>query len=263
MQRSSTYIIGFAAAVCLVCGVVVAGLAVQLKPLQEANAVLDRQKKVLIVAGLMRNGEEKSPEEIKALFEKNIEARIVVLKTGQYNDKGDVKSFDQQKMTKDPTTSITAPTNKAGVPRVPNEAMVYIKRDGKKVDRLILPVEGKGLWSTLYGYIALSSDANTIKGLIFYKHGETPGLGGEIENPLWTGLWPGKRVFETDKAGKPTKVAKIEVVKGMAKPGSDYEIDGLSGATITGRGVTHLVQFWVAEQFGEYLVNFRKEGGRS
>jgi Na+-transporting NADH:ubiquinone oxidoreductase subunit C len=263
MQRSSTYIIGFAAAVCLVCGLLVASSAVALKPLQEENAILDRQKKVLIVAGLMRNDEEKSPEEIKSLFNNNIEARIVVLKTGKYNVKGDTKTFDQKKVTADPTTSIAAPTNKAGVPRVPNEAMVYIKRDGKKVDRLILPVEGKGLWSTLYGYIALSDDANTIKGLIFYKHGETPGLGGEIENPLWTRLWPGKLVFDVDKGGQPTKTPKIEVVKGQAQPGNKYQIDGLSGATITGRGVTHLVQFWVGQQFGPYLVNFRKKGGRS
>ena len=141
--------------------------------------------------------------------------------------------------------------------------MVYIKRDGKKIDRLILPVEGKGLWSTLYGYVALADDANTIKGLIFYEHMETPGLGGEIENPLWTRLWPGKKVFETDSKGQPTAKAKIEVVKGQAQPGSDYQVDGLSGATITSRGVTYLVQFWLADQFAPYLKAFRAQGGRS
>jgi Na+-transporting NADH:ubiquinone oxidoreductase subunit C len=263
MQRSSGYIVGFAAIVCLVCGLLVASSAVALKPLQEENKILDRQKKVLIVAGLMRNGEEKAPADIKKLFDDNIEARIVNLKTGAYDLKADTKTFDQQKAKKDPAKSRSVPPNKAGVPRVPNEAMVYIKKDGKKIERLILPVEGKGLWSTLYGYIALGSDANTIKGLIFYQHGETPGLGGEIENPLWMSLWPGKKTFSSDKAGQPTDNPKIEVVKGQAQPGNEYQVDGLSGATITSRGVTYLIHFWLGDQFGVYLKNFRKTGGKS
>ncbi|MEE2789833.1 MAG: Na(+)-translocating NADH-quinone reductase subunit C [Myxococcota bacterium] len=262
-QRSAASIVTFAAVLCLVCGLLVAASAVALRPLQKENKILDRQKKVLIVAGLMTNDDDKTPEEIKQLFNDNIEARVVDLKTGQYNDKIDIKSFDQRKAAKEITMSRTVPTNKAGVLRVPNSAMVYIKRDGDKVDRLILPVEGKGLWSTLYGYIALANDANTIKGLIFYEHMETPGLGGEIENPLWTRLWPGKKVFDTTADGQPTATAKIEVVKGQAQPGNEYQVDGLSGATITSRGVTYLVQFWLADQFAPYLKAFRAKGERS
>ena len=122
--------------------------------------------------------------------------------------------------------------------------MFRAKKDG----RYIFPIEGKGLWSTLYGFLAVNKDLNTVEGIIFYAHGETPGLGGEIENPRWTGLWPGKKVF--DKDGSPA----ISVVKGQAKPGDPYQVDGLSGATITARGVMHLVRFWMGDEgYGNYL----------
>ena len=191
MQRSNTYTIGFAAAICLVCGVIVAGFAVGLKERQEENAVLDRQKKVLIVAGLMRNGEQKTAQEIQDLFKKNIEPRIVVLKTGQYNDKGDVNAFDQQKLTKDPATSIAAPTNKAGVPKSAERSHGLHQARWQEGGPADLARRGQRPVVDFVRIHRAIERCEHREGFDFYKHGETPGLGGEIENPLWTGLWPG------------------------------------------------------------------------
>jgi Na+-transporting NADH:ubiquinone oxidoreductase subunit C len=263
MGYSVKYVIGFAAAVCAVCGLFVSVSAVSLKDRQEVNKLLDKQKKVLSVVGLLDERKPKSPEEITQLFNDNIQAKIVTLATGEYDPAVDALKFDQRKWSKNPEKSEAAPAgNRAGVARVPSHAQVYHLVRGGQVEAVILPIEGKGLWSTLYGYIALKKkpNTNTIMGLTFYQHGETPGLGGEVDNPLWKGKWPGKLAFEV-KDGKPTKKPLISVVKGAPKPGDPYGIDGLSGATITSRGVNYLVKFWLGDLgFGPYLTKFRARG---
>lgn len=256
MVRSTQYIIGFAVAICLVCSIIVSGAAVGLKDIQDKNKVIDRQSKVLAVAGLI--GDDKpGDEEIEKLFTDNIKVRAVTLKTGAYNDTLEVLTYDQVKAAKDPATSAEAEANKAKVRRVPNDALVYqVLKDGQ-VDLLILPIEGKGLWSTLYGFLALEKDTTTIRGITFYQHAETPGLGGEIDNPRWKALWKSRKAF--DASWKPA----IEVIKGQAGDvASDpHRVDGLSGATLTARGVSDLVQFWLSDQgFGPYLATFRKQG---
>jgi Na+-transporting NADH:ubiquinone oxidoreductase subunit C len=133
--------------------------------------------------------------------------------------------------------------------------VIYQVMENEQVVRLILPVYGKGLWSTMYGFIALKNDLQMVTGFIFYEHGETPGLGGEIDNPRWRAKWIGKRAF--DESGE----LKIEVVKGTidpASPQAQYQVDGLSGATLTTRGVDNLVQFWLGENgYGPFLQNLR------
>lgn len=256
MQHNTTYTIGFAAAVCVICSIFVAGSAVGLKDLQVANALLDKQKKVLGVTGLLQAGEAPTAEQVQEIFAKSIRPKLIDLKTGQYVE-GDANTFDQLRASKDPEKSSKAPANHAKVARVPNQALVYQVVEGEEVKMVVLPVEGKGLWSTLYGFLALDKDVNTIKGLTFYQHGETPGLGGEVDNPRWKSLWPGRKAFGDD--GQP----KIAVIKGQAGPVSEdpYRVDGLSGATITARGVSHLVQFWLGDHgFGPYLKQFKERG---
>jgi len=263
-MRSTKYIIGFAAVVCLVCGIVVAGSAESLKERQEINKQLDQKKKVLGVVSLYSAGEVVTPDEIDKRFADNIQAKLVDLSTGQYVDvpAEELATFDQRKARQDPARSQVAQANKAQVARVPNQALVYLKLTDGKVEKLVLPIEGKGLWSTLYGYIALESDTNTIAGITFYEHGETPGLGGEVDNPSWQKKWLERKAF--DSQWKP----KIDVKKGQAGSASEdpHNVDGLSGATITGRGVGYLVQFWLDdERFGAYLANFRNnslQGGQ-
>jgi Na+-transporting NADH:ubiquinone oxidoreductase subunit C len=257
-QYSTGYIIGFAALVCLVCSIVVSSSAVSLRPLQLENKELDRQKQVLRVAGLLEEGEAADAARIKQLFDESIDPRAVELSTGVYDESVDPTTYDQQKALKDPDTSRRADPNKAGVQRVPNKAVVYHKIVDGELEMLILPIEGKGLWSTLYGFIALAPDLTTIEGITFYQHGETPGLGGEVDNPSWKALWDGRQAF--DQEGD----VAIEVIKGHAGPPSEdpYRVDGLSGATITARGVSHLVRFWLSESgFGPYLDQMAEKRG--
>lgn len=253
---STAYIIRFAGAVCAVCAVVVSASAVVLRPMQETNKVLDRQRKVLSVAGLMGEGTALSNNEVKKLFEESIEVRVVELKTGQYDKTIDAGEFDQREASKDPARSRVASANSAKVLRVPNHGLVYRLVENGEVQKLILPVEGKGLWGTLYGFLAIDTDIQTIRGLTFYEHKETPGLGGEVDNPRWKALWDGRKIYGDDGS------VQIEVVKGVAGPVAEapYEVDGLSGATITSRGVTYLLDFWLGDEgFGPYLERFKAE----
>ena len=263
MAFSNGYIIGFAGAVCVVCSIFVAGSAVALKDKQDLNAVVDKQTQVLKVAGLVQEGEKIAAAEVGKRFEENLVPRIVDLETGEYVDGVDAKSFDMEVAMKDPAQSIEAPANDAKVQRLPKQALVYeLKGEGDTVKAIILPVRGKGLWSTLKGFLALQPDANTVSGITFYSHAETPGLGGEVDNPKWKALWPGRKLFDQPAADAAPKLA---VIKGQAGPAADdpYRVDGLSGATLTSRGVTNLVQFWAGpEAFGPYLEKVRSRSGK-
>ncbi len=256
MQRSAAYVIAFSLAVSVVCAVVVSGAAVALKDAQEANLNAYRQRNVLIAAGLLQPGESIDAAEQQRRFEQ-IHPVVIDLATGEEAPEIDAAGFDQRKASTDPSTSRPAPPNRAQVRRLPKHALVYEVRDEQgRLKMVILPIEGKGLWSTLYGFLALDADVRTIRGITFYEHRETPGLGGEVDNPRWKALWPGRKAF--DEQGRPA----IAVIKGQAGPPAEdpYHVDGLSGATMTSRGVTNLVQFWLGEEgFGPYLERLRKE----
>jgi Na+-transporting NADH:ubiquinone oxidoreductase subunit C len=261
----------FAGIVCFVCSVFVATSAVGLKDRQKSNEVLDRQKKVLDVVGLLPARIAQNPSRIQAQYKALIKPVLVDL-APKGCDGQSSETFDQQKFAKDPATSRHANEseatkgNKAKVQRIPNCALVFHVRKARgseEVKAYILPVEGKGLWSTLYGYIALEPNAIDIKGLTFYKHAETPGLGGEVDNPKWKKQWSGKKAFSstllTKGRYKGKKGAVLYVEKGSAK--DEYSVDGLSGATLTSNGVTHLLQFWLGDNgFGPELKKYRKGG---
>lgn len=250
------YTIGFAAAVCVVCAVLVSSAAVALRDRQAANEELERKRNVLQAAGVMRPGERLSRAEIEQRFA-SFEAVAVDLRTGAEDPAFEPVGYDPRRALGDPQASRPAPANDAQIARVPNHALVYKKRDeAGKLELLVLPVEGKGLWSTMYGYLALDADLDTVRGLTYYQHGETPGLGGEVDNPRWKALWPGRRIVDTDDH------VAIEVIRGQAgPPGEDpYRVDGLSGATLTSRGVTGTLRFWLgAHGFGPYLERLKRE----
>ncbi|MEO0391822.1 MAG: NADH:ubiquinone reductase (Na(+)-transporting) subunit C, partial [Pseudomonadota bacterium] len=132
---------------------------------------------------------------------------------------------------------------------------VYLLRDDAGgLDKVVLPVHAYGLWSTMYGYIALEENGNDIFGLQFYEHAETPGLGAEIDNSQWTALWRGKRLM--DESG----TLALTVAKTAPPSGEDYHIDGLAGATLTSRGVDNMVQFWMGEAGYRPFLNNLKAG---
>ncbi|MFO7552639.1 MAG: Na(+)-translocating NADH-quinone reductase subunit C [Haliea sp.] len=238
---------------CIVCSVVVSTAAVLLKPAQEANKTLDRKRNILAAAGMLQEGT--SIEEQFA----QIQTRVVDLRTGRFTDAVDPASYEPVKAAKDPSRSMNLSQQEdiAGIGRREDYALVYLVESASgDWDKVILPVRGYGLWSTLYGFIALESDANTVAGLGFYEHGETPGLGGEVDNPRWKSQWPGKQVYRDGEV-------EIALAKGSVDPSSDnaaWRVDGLSGATLTARGVTQLVQFWLGEQGYEPFLNNLKAG---
>jgi len=252
-----------ATVLCVVCSVLVSGSAVGLRGRQEANKRLDQQKNVLIAAGLFHedgdNGTKNSNADIPQLFE-SVERVLIDLETGDAvaPDNVDPDTYNPRSAAKDPQQSVPIPADKdlAGIHQREKYAFVFVIKKGKRIDQVVLPIYGKGLWSTLYGFLALDSDATTVRGITFYEHAETPGLGGEIENPSWKALWNGKKIFAEDE-----EVA-LRVIKGPVSgnsPQADHQIDGLSGATITSRGVSNLVRFWLgSDGFGPYLKKLRK-----
>ncbi|WP_439101678.1 Na(+)-translocating NADH-quinone reductase subunit C [Congregibacter sp.] len=243
-------ILGVALALCIVCSVIVSTAAVVLKPAQEANKTLDRKRNILQAAGMLEEG--RSVDEQFSV----VEERFVDLSSGRFTDEV-VSGYDQQAAAKDPSRSRDIPSDEdiAKLGRQAEVAQVYLVRgDSGDYEKIILPVHGYGLWSTLYGFLALESDGNTVAGLGFYDHGETPGLGGEVDNPRWKSQWPGKKVYREGEV-------ELSLAKGSVNPASpdaDWKVDGLSGATLTSRGVSNLIDFWLGDAgFAPFLENLR------
>ena len=255
-KNAMSHVFTVAILVCLVCSIFVSTAAVYLKPLQEYNKELERKRNILVAAGLLETGGD---GDIDQLFEQ-IEVRIVDLATGEYTNDVDPATFDAKRAAKDPAQNqiIASGDDLAGIKRRAKYARVYLSREGETLKRLILPIHGKGLWSTMYGFLAFETDLNTIRYLAFYEHGETPGLGGEVDNPRWKALWDGKLAFDAGGA------VAIEVIKGAVVQGNAraiHQVDGLSGATLTARGASNLVRYWLGEDgFGPFLRKMRKEG---
>lgn len=254
-RESTTRTLIVALVVCLVCSVFVAGAAVALRPIQTENRLLDKQRSILAIAGL--GDASMSSAQVKQVFDEKIEARLVDLETGMYSDAYDPITFDPLASSKDPALSKALPGKEdiASIKRRERYSTVYVVEHDGQLDTLIIPVRGYGLWSTLHGFIAVKGDLNTVAGFGFYEHGETPGLGGEIDNPNWRKLWLDKHLFDSND-----KVA-IRVIKGNVdqnSPTADYQVDGLAGATLTSNGVTHLVQYWLGENgFGGFIEHLR------
>lgn len=246
--------INVALALCLVCAVLVSIATVALRPLQSYNKSLDMKKNILDVAGLLDEGTD-----IDQAFKDRIEAKLVDLATGEYVD-GNVEEYDQRKAAKDPAQSEAIPADKdiASIRSKAKVAKVFLVKSGDQLQSIILPISGYGLWSTMYGFLALEADGQTVQSINLYDQGETPGLGGEVVNPNWRALWKGKKVY-----GENGEVA-LALVKGTvdtSRPDAVYKVDGLAGATLTSRGVSNLIQYWMSEEgFANYLNKIRTNG---
>lgn len=242
--------------VCFVCSIVVATAAVGLRPQQIANQEADRIRNIVEVAGILQPGES-----VMKAYEQ-IEVELIKLDDGSTNETLDANTFNIQRASKDPAMSraLKRKDDPAGLKRRPDYMPIYMVKDASgKLKTLILPVHGAGLWSTLYGFLALDGDLRTAHGLKFYQHAETPGLGGEVDNPKWRALWQGKVVYDAQWA------PRIELVKGSVDtslPGSEHKVDGLAGATLTSRGVTQLINYWLGDQgYGPLIARLRNERG--
>jgi Na+-transporting NADH:ubiquinone oxidoreductase subunit C len=240
---------------CLVCSVLVSTAAVTLKSKQTENKEADIKKNILAVTGLLSDDTD-----INEAF-KQFDVKIVDLASGDYDNDVDPVTYDQKKASSDPAQSIklTPEQDIAKIGRRAKLATVYILKDGDNVKQVILPIHGYGLWSTLWGFISFENDFNTIKGLRFYAHAETPGLGGEVDNPKWRAQWEGKKAF--DENGN----VAIKVIRGhvdLKAANAEYKVDGLSGATLTSQGVSNLVNYWLGDNaFGPYLKHMNAMAG--
>ncbi len=262
---------------CLVCSVMVSTAATFLKPQQERNEALSTKKNILEAAGLMERdaspsavvtaflqttglGEEGG--DVEELFKK-IQVRVVDLETGEFDDSIDATTYDQKEAAKDPTLSIVIPDDKnlANIGQRAKKALVYFVSEGNQLKTIILPIHGKGLWSTMYAFLALEGDGNTVKGYAFYDHGETPGLGGEVDNALWKRQWIGKKIYDRDWN------LAVDILKGKVdpnKPEAIHQADGLAGATLTTVGVENLMRYWLGEHgFDKFLARLRKQGAHN
>lgn len=246
--------IAIALSLCFVCAILVSVAAVALRPLQIENKALDMKKNILDVAGLLQERTD-----INEAFAERIEAKLVDLATGDYVD-GDVDAYDQRKAAKDPAQNVvlTKDQDRASIRTRAKIAKVYLVKEGDVVKSIILPVHGYGLWSTMYGFLALDADGQTVQSINFYDQGETPGLGAEVVNPNWRALWKGKKVYDESGA------VALGLIKGLvdtSKPGSEFQVDGLAGATLTSVGVTNLVKYWMSQEgFAAYLAKVRTKG---
>ncbi|MCI6864122.1 MAG: Na(+)-translocating NADH-quinone reductase subunit C [Anaerobiospirillum succiniciproducens] len=240
-------------AFCLVCSVVVSSAVVALGPFQQAAIANDRQINILRVSGFEVEGS------VAKTYAKHIEARLVDLETGKYVEDSAIapSDFNFQSLAKNPDFNVAIPAEEdvANIRTRTKLMPIYLSKDenGNTV-RYILPFYGMALWSTVYGYVALDPDGNTIKAITFYSHGETPGLGGEIDNPRWQALWIDKKLTRED-GSRGFNITKTPDHNGEGK---DYDVDSLSGATLTARGVDNAANYWFENAYKAFLENLRK-----
>lgn len=223
-----------AAAVALVCSILVASAVQLLRPLAPVEAFPARALAVLEAAGRLPASER--DEAILSAAYRALDARIVDLDSGEFVDDGNPYTFD-------PWTS-DSPTRTTELTRAP----VYLARDGSRLERIVLPVHGPGMWSTIYGYVALEGDLDTVASLVIVRHGETPGIGDRIEEKSWQARWKGKRIYGD---GAKPRIAVVPDARG------EHEVDLISGASVTVEAVGDFVrEAFGPDGYGPFVERF-------
>jgi Na+-transporting NADH:ubiquinone oxidoreductase subunit C len=232
-----------AALVALLCSAMVSAAVNLLRPVQLGYALVDRNRTILEAAGTLPTGEVGDREITAAFLE--LEAYVVDLDSGEYLPALDGHSFDHW---------IGAEPGEAAEPGddTANRAPVYIVRRAGTIERLVLPVHGPGMWSTIYAYVALDRDLATIRDIVFYRHAETPGIGDRIEAPEWRAQWRGKKLYDDTGA----------VCLRVTRQGDDRcTVDLISGASVTAEAVGTLVREWFGQEYRPYLERLRAREG--
>jgi Na+-transporting NADH:ubiquinone oxidoreductase subunit C len=239
---SNGYVMGFAIAICVVISAALAVTANILKPTQDAAAEFDRRKNVMIAAGLVAADDLRPRAELEKLYRDRVEEVVVDTETGKVAEGKTVADVAALKSAADKLRYRVVAIGKAP--------------DGKP-ETYVVPISGKGLWSTIYGYLALERDLEHVRGVTFYKHGETPGLGGECENPAWCAQWRGKSILDEQHklVGVIVKKGKVDATIPAEKL---HKVDGLSGSTITSNGITRFVKADLTA-FEKYLAALRSQ----
>ena len=229
---------------CIACAVIVSVTAVSVRPEQNLNIENEKKLKILAAAGIVTDEVEKEFSKIETLYVDFASNQLVQVENNYDHIKASASVEASSIVPKDQDIAI--------LKRRENIAPIYVwYSDEEQIQKVVLPIRGYGLWGTLYGYISLDADLNTVKGIEYYDHKETPGLGGEVDNPVWKSDWNGKKIYDT--SGE----VILYVTKGPSS--EDYEIDGISGATLTSNGVTNMIRYWLGENgYGPVLQKLRE-----
>lgn len=232
MQHSKPYSIGFILIITALFGLLLALAASALRERQQFNEEVNVKRNILMAVGVLDRDREMELEEIDAMYQESVQS-FAVDPEGTIVEGVSGESLDLEVVLQDPDTS-------------QHRYPVFVATDAGGSTVYAIPVFGKGLWSTLYGYLALEADLETVRGMTFYAHGETPGLGAEIEQAWFQDNFVGKKIYDAG-ALRTIQVVKGTVENRIQDPGErDYFVDGISGATITGRGVSNLLETKVA-----------------
>lgn len=234
-MHKNSYVFFFAAVVTISCSILLAAAANLLKERQQENIALDIQKNILASAGL--GSAEMERAEILKLYNEYIRSKVINTSGKEVSDKK-VEQIDPKK----------------DVDLLP----FYYAEDNGEVLAYIVPISGKGLWSTIYGYLALEKDLNTVKGITFYQHGETPGLGGEIEKDWFKDNFKGKKIISSNGELVSVNVVKGKVEGRIPADQVDHFVDGISGSTLTGNGLNQFLKQDL-EIYEPYFKTIREE----
>ncbi len=245
-------------AVSLACSVLVSTAAITLKPIQLLNQKVERSRHIVALTGLVPADKELSNDEILQAVEQ-LDVRVIDIDTGEFDDSIDSEQFDVRSAVNNPDLSVAIPAadDLARLGRRAQHAIVYLVWEGDELERIILPIHGQGMWSTLHGLLALEADLNTIAAVTFYEQAETAGLGDQITRPDWQAKWQGRQLFN-DQGEVQFRVAAGSVAEGSAA--ALHQVDAISGATVTGVSVTRLVEFWFGPNgYMPFLINLKNQ----
>lgn len=254
MQESSTRSLLVLLTVALICSLLVSISAVVLRPIQVQNELIERYRNIVSLTGLIKQGQELDDDGVLAVVQE-LDVRVVDLSRGELVAEPPPESVDARSAASDPTQSVAVPAEDdlARIGRRSLFEVVYLVWGDTGLSRLIVPIHGQGMWSTIYGFLALEADLNTVAAVSFYEQAETAGLGDQIQNADWQAGWKGRRLYGTGRDFR-FRVASGDVADDS--PAATHQVDGLSGATITANAVTALVRFWFGEQgYGPLLQN--------
>lgn len=235
-MKGNTYVFIFSLIVCVVSSVMLSFFSESLRPMQELNIDLDVKKNILKAVKLKDPLPEKvAPKELLKIYDDKIE-ELVIDQNGAVVEGKKPKDIKEKELL----------------------YPLYIYKENGAVISYAYPIIGQGLWSTLYGYLAIEADAVTVRGITFYKHGETPGLGGEIEKDWFQNNFVGKKIWSI----KENKLTPIHVVKGKVvdlykDERAEHAVDGITAATLTSNGVTNLLDRWI-NIYESYFSKIRK-----
>ncbi len=224
----------FALVLCLVCSSLLTAASSRLQPVQERNFQIDRRKNILQSISLVAPGRKYTGEEIDRLYKENIFKYYV-------DGEGAIINPD----------TLETPEQSGLMP-------LYLAMDeDSRIRSYIIPVESNGLWGKIHGYMALKDDGATIEGFTVYKHSETPGLGGEIENQWFQENFVGKKIVNPENEFVAVAIAKGSAADSVADEKLSNYVDGISGATLTGQYLTQGLHR-ILKKYEPVSLNFRQ-----